>query len=841
MCDHPTAEDSLGFGPYVEAIAAFLTSDATEPPLTISIEGEWGSGKSSFMLQLEKAIAGPSKRAVFFKELPTRMGGFTTPGSLAKAMREAWKHQTRPTIQFNAWRHDKQDALWAAFALSVSRRLRKRVGFLRAWWGDIRLFLLRLSGLRGWLELCLLLASILFLLLSVSFLCNQLMIHLFVNGHLSHDNLQALITQARVLVNPFADKKDPTAVNIVRQAYGSLLTKETATHGSWFALFILAIAGFVKFHKQLKLPISIDLKKYLAAPDYNGHTAFIESFHDDFARLVHAYAGNERVFIFIDDLDRCDVPRAAELMQAINLMISDAGRLIFILGMDREKVAAGITQKYKDLLPFLPEYAASLTPGQQTGTGSSPLSFGYSYLEKFIQLSFTLPVIADKAALDKFLDAMIPNAPPPTWVGQMNYYWGPKLAALRGRLPVSHAEPSNHAGPQAEEQRQTGNTPTTTSDQESIKSEKRIRTIRMQIAQDSEGVRSIVSMVSIMFENNPRRLKQFLSTFRLALALSSDQGILELDPEQSGVTPQQLGKFVALTMRFPDLRVSLAENPDLLGGLEKTARTWPSEATPDQQYWRWMHKKAIRGVLLYGVRETSSESENEASQVTNPFSLIGLDVSRLMTLLPKVPPPEPLRKPDESKDDSSRSAQPSEPGPNPKAPSEAAEPTRDELQQKFNALATEYVQIRKTQRASSDRTRNMTDLVNRVQAQIAEFSPQVTSTILKNQLNQDTDGTRIVALGIACERINQDDMAWLLQFLKKYHSPFEHYWTIRALLLHEKFFDEASAQTIFDTLTLLQSEIAKDPGRVNQAQALKARAQSRLVSSSAATKPEENS
>jgi hypothetical protein len=324
--DHPTADDSLGFGPYVEAVAAFLTSNATEPPLTISIEGEWGSGKSSFMLQLEKAIAGPSKRAVFLKELPARMGGYQNPGSLTKAIGEALKHQTRPTIRFNAWRHDKQDALWAAFALSVSRNLRRRVGFLRAWWGDTRLFLMRLSGLRGWFELCILLASTVFLLLSVSFLCNQFVTHLFVNGHLSQENLRALVTQVKILVNPFADKKDSATVNTVLRIYDSLLTRESANHGSWVALFILAIAGFVKFHKQLKLPISIDLKKYLTAPDYKGHTTFIESFQEDFARLVQAYAGNERIFIFIDDLDRCDVPRAAELMQAINLMISDAGR-----------------------------------------------------------------------------------------------------------------------------------------------------------------------------------------------------------------------------------------------------------------------------------------------------------------------------------------------------------------------------------------------------------------------------------------------------------------------------------------------------------------------------------
>ena len=48
--------DALGFEPYVNAIADFLTDTDTKPPLTLSIEGEWGSGKSSFMAQLEDLL-----------------------------------------------------------------------------------------------------------------------------------------------------------------------------------------------------------------------------------------------------------------------------------------------------------------------------------------------------------------------------------------------------------------------------------------------------------------------------------------------------------------------------------------------------------------------------------------------------------------------------------------------------------------------------------------------------------------------------------------------------------------------------------------------------------------
>ena len=50
--DVATDRDDLGFEPYVKCLAAFLTHVDTKPPLTVSIEGPWGCGKSSFMLQV---------------------------------------------------------------------------------------------------------------------------------------------------------------------------------------------------------------------------------------------------------------------------------------------------------------------------------------------------------------------------------------------------------------------------------------------------------------------------------------------------------------------------------------------------------------------------------------------------------------------------------------------------------------------------------------------------------------------------------------------------------------------------------------------------------------------
>ena len=62
VSDRVAEKDSLGFQPYVSAIAEFLTNDKTKPPLTLSIEGEWGSGKSSFMKQLQQKLEERDKK-----------------------------------------------------------------------------------------------------------------------------------------------------------------------------------------------------------------------------------------------------------------------------------------------------------------------------------------------------------------------------------------------------------------------------------------------------------------------------------------------------------------------------------------------------------------------------------------------------------------------------------------------------------------------------------------------------------------------------------------------------------------------------------------------------------
>lgn len=97
-------KDKIGFTHYVEGIIDFLEK-AEDFPLTFSIEGAWGSGKSSFMAQLRDAL----------EESKTD------------------KKKNFTTIWYNPWKNDKEEALWVSFVLHFKRQIAKK----SIWWQRI--------------------------------------------------------------------------------------------------------------------------------------------------------------------------------------------------------------------------------------------------------------------------------------------------------------------------------------------------------------------------------------------------------------------------------------------------------------------------------------------------------------------------------------------------------------------------------------------------------------------------------------------------------------------------------------------------------------------------------
>ena len=54
VIDAPCAKDSLGIDKYIEGVANFISVAKT--PLSISIQGDWGSGKTSLLKGIEEKL-----------------------------------------------------------------------------------------------------------------------------------------------------------------------------------------------------------------------------------------------------------------------------------------------------------------------------------------------------------------------------------------------------------------------------------------------------------------------------------------------------------------------------------------------------------------------------------------------------------------------------------------------------------------------------------------------------------------------------------------------------------------------------------------------------------------
>jgi len=589
LCDQFTAEDALGFECYVNAIAEFLTDSETEPPLTISIEGKWGTGKSSFMAQLENTL----------------------------------KKRHNLTVSFNAWRHDKEDSMWAAFAIDFLHQIASQQKFYHRWTGHFILLLKRLNWknklyvvrlLAVWFAFIVFTGSAFILVILKGFEWINLLIN-EINGNM----------------------------------WENIILYIGLGGGAAAASIGLLISLWMKFKNIMGNPLNMDINKYIQSPDYEKRITFIENFHKDFENIVKAYAGDKNVYVFIDDLDRCEIPKAADMMQAINLMISPNSQLIFIIGMDREKVAASIAVKHEKLLPYLFSLKSINAGSQNSANEKSPhdtttsesvntadilygLEYGYEFIEKFIQLPFLVPQPTE-SELDNFLKSFsepeknIRKNSSRSKIHSLKifkYYSKKRSAELRydtGRNSGTKKEAlmgdvnkkDEHVADKEEHQKKEIN-----------------EKIRLELGKDSGRVRSIAMMVAPALDNNPRRIKQFINLFRLRAFIAKETGLLDITGESSAndlLTLEQLGKFVAISLKWPLFIIHLDANRSLMAELQKEALNLGSA---ELNY--WSRDEKFMDLLRAGCFEETAPSFDPEKNC----KLSTVNVDRLLQVSPRL-------------------------------------------------------------------------------------------------------------------------------------------------------------------------------------------------------------
>ncbi|HKP76204.1 MAG TPA: P-loop NTPase fold protein [Longimicrobiaceae bacterium] len=590
LSDAVATRDRLGFEPYVNAVAAFITNSETKGPLTLAVEGEWGSGKSSFMRQVQKAIRfGPGG------EEPAQAGGMKR---LLAALNP--RHDPGPlTVWFNPWRHDREDALWAAFALEFLRDISSQLSPARRLSGHLKLLCTRFSWRDGGWEFA---RMVLLAMLALTIVG---------------------VVLTMVLYNPKFVKLFTTDLKSGRGLVGTLLKLGGAAG---------ALALGVSVGKEVKSfmgnPFRVGLKQYVKSPDYQARISFVEQFHRDFGKMIGAYAGGEKVYVFIDDLDRCQVPRAADLMQALNLMIATEQPLVFIIGMDREKIAASLAVKFKDVIPYIggPESLSERPWAHADATAG--LEFGSEFIEKFVQVSIRVP-----QPRESDITRLLEDLSPTVRTGSAQEPAALALAPGAGVVPrvPQPAAPANAESPVAP----NGSVSTPTPAAPAAPVMETRRAMRRDVSVDSPRLHDIVRLVAPALDYNPRRVKQFINACRLHAYIAIETGLIagEDGIPASALTFENLGKFVALALRWPLLVTHLEKEPALLQRLEAIALGRVASAATIDVFW------ASRPRLMELLRAGSSSARGEATTHSpRTYAFEGVDIVQLLRVTTGAPP-----------------------------------------------------------------------------------------------------------------------------------------------------------------------------------------------------------
>jgi len=108
---------------------------------------------------------------------------------------------------------------------------------------------------------------------------------------------------------------------------------------------------------------------------------------DDFETAIAECLQNKRLVVFIDDLDRCLPEKTIEILEVIKLFL-DVPRCVFVIGVARDVIEQGFEGRYK-------------TNGRLKNSGRE-------YIEKIIQVPFTLPPIREME-MRKFIESLSMN------------------------------------------------------------------------------------------------------------------------------------------------------------------------------------------------------------------------------------------------------------------------------------------------------------------------------------------------------------------------------------------------------------------------------------------------
>jgi hypothetical protein len=341
----PGDVDVLGLTAIALGLSRFLRNQKTLPPLTVAVNGEWGSGKSSLMNLLRCDLQ-------------------------SYGMRPVW---------FNAWHHQKEENLLAALLQTVRLEAVPPLWNLLGLPFRVRLLWYRIN--RRWPVLVFFAAVSIFLMV--------------IDYHLRKEAQTDLFLWLVAQLVPTSTKGiEPISVLPIQ---GGLLALFATVSALW--------KGLTAFGAN---PASLlaSVAKGNKLKDLEAQTSFRQKFAVEFRDFTRALGPKRPLVVFIDDLDRCLPENVREVLEAVNFLVA-SGDCFIVLGIDREQVQRAIGLSFKEVAeetgPAQNSAAAAQTDAKEIARAKRA-EFAQKYLQKLINLEVRVPIALDDATKQRLFE-----------------------------------------------------------------------------------------------------------------------------------------------------------------------------------------------------------------------------------------------------------------------------------------------------------------------------------------------------------------------------------------------------------------------------------------------------
>lgn len=461
--------DLLGYKLYAKAITQIILDKDSKPPLTIAVIAPWGNGKTTLMKYIQERI----------KNLPA--------SKQTKEVKEGdLKKISNPTIWFNPWIYQSSNQVWAGMAHCLILQLAEH--------------LKPVEREKFWLQLN----------------AKRINIHA-VRQEIFKSVITKVLPSLIIFIIAFVVLLVMIFKNIASSGYLSIpaiFSISSAVHAVW------------AYRKNFSEGLKTKQASFFKPPDYQSNFGFLHEVREDLKKAFDLLV-EDRVVIFIDDLDRLAPQKTVEVIEALNSLVNArfSDKCYFVIGMDAQMVAASLDTCYQKMYGKLAE--------QEKMYGS----IGWYFLDKFVQLPFFIPTLRSGQKED-FLSQLFEKEEPAKEEKTVESEVEIEIQAAAKKL-MEEESPSK-----IEAIRQTFQAP-----KENLLLDEKIIEITIEENKDSDEIRALIREYCRFIGTSPRNLKRFANLLRFHSGL---QNLRKTKREQYAST-SSLAKWLTITIRWPQL------------------------------------------------------------------------------------------------------------------------------------------------------------------------------------------------------------------------------------------------------------------------------------------------